>query len=98
MDQNEEKSQAIYSEMQRTYALKKEFENLRPKWWQPIGKLISYVCLIFLFSYLFPETIEQPVIYILLILVFGVSMENFHESKRINQRIDLLHKMLKEDS
>ncbi len=98
MEQNEAKSQAIYSEMQRKDALNAEFENLRPKWWQAWVALIGYIFAIFLVSYLFPETIEQPVIYILIIMVCGVSMENFRENKRISKRIDLLHRMLKEDA
>lgn len=97
MEQNEAKSQSVYSEMQRSHALVKEFESLRPKWWQPLGKLVSFMVLIFFSWYLFPEVAEQPVIYLLMIVVFIVSMESFNENKRLNRRIDLLHRMIKEN-
>ncbi|ATD06534.1 hypothetical protein PPIS_a1403 [Pseudoalteromonas piscicida] len=47
--------------------------------------------------YRYPEIIEQPVLYIFLILMMSLSAEAHVQNKRINKRIDLLHKLLKEE-
>lgn len=43
--------------------------------------------------YRYPEIIEQPVLYIFLILMMSASAESYAQ----NKRIDLLHKLLKEE-
>ncbi|MCG7539863.1 MULTISPECIES: hypothetical protein [Pseudoalteromonas] len=97
MKKNQDCPQALFEDMSRKEAILKEFNSLRPnnkrRFYQIIAMLTAVVFLI----YRYPEIIEQPVLYIFLILMMSLSAEAYVQNKRINKRIDLLHKLLKEE-
>ncbi|ASD67121.1 hypothetical protein [Pseudoalteromonas piscicida] len=97
MKENQDCPQALFEDMSRKEAILKEFNSLRPnnkrRFYQIIAMLTAAVFLIYRYS----EIIEQPVLYIFLILMMSLSAESYVQNKRINKRIDLLHKLLKDD-
>ncbi|WMN61931.1 hypothetical protein NI389_19195 (plasmid) [Pseudoalteromonas xiamenensis] len=96
MDVEHIEAQTLIHKAQKKQALIEEFEQLRPTWKGNILRTVSMFLSMALIVWMYPEIIHQPISYILLILVFGVSADLHAQSKRINQRIDTLHKLLKD--
>lgn len=98
MAQKKEHPHEVYSKIERSDALNSEFDSLRSSRRKPLGTFVSYIFFLFLFAYFFPQTFEQPIIYILLILMMGINLQIFLESERINKRIDILRQLVKEEN
>jgi len=97
MNKDEVEAHLVFNKMQKKQALSEEFEKLRPNWKGSVIRFASMVlCMAFLI-WMYPEIMQQPVLYVFLILIFGMSAELHAESKRINSRIDALHRLLKDD-
>lgn len=88
---------SLFDKMQRKQALLDEFEKLRPDWKGSIIRFASMLLAMAFILFMYPEVAKQPVSYVFLILIFGMSSELHAESKRINKRIDALHKLLRDD-
>lgn len=99
MDNDEVKMKVVLSKEQQKQALMHEFESLRPKWHKPIPIMLILIGVMYLLKHFSTEILETPVLMavILLFAILLVALDNFNESKRINRRIDLLHRMLKKD-
>ncbi|MDP5189286.1 hypothetical protein [Rheinheimera baltica] len=97
MTKNEVEAHLLFNKMQRKEAILEEFERLRPNWKGSIIRFFSMVLGIAFLLWMYPEIMQQPVLYVFLILIFGMSAELHAESKKINKRIDVLHKLLKDD-
>ena len=97
MTKEEIEAQLALEKLNRSIELKKEFESLAPSARRDILKTLSVIATMLLVLWLYPSIMEQPISYLLLILVFAVSTEAYRESKRINKRIDALYKLLKND-
>lgn len=97
MTKDEVEAHSLFNQMQKKQALLEEFEKLRPNWKGSMIRFASMFISMTVLIWLYPEIIQQPVSYVLLILIFGVSSELHAESKRINKRIDALHRLLKND-
>lgn len=97
MDKDEVEAHLLFNSMQRKQALLDEFEKLRPNWWGSIIRFASMLLAMAFIFFMYPEVAQQPVPYVFLILIFGMSSELHAENKRINKRIDALHKLLKDD-
>jgi hypothetical protein len=97
MNKDQVEAHSLFYSMQKKQALLEQFETLRPNWKGSIirfsGMLLSMAFLL----WMYPEITQQPVLYVFLILIFGMSAELHSESKRINKRIDALHRLLKDD-
>lgn len=97
MNKDEVEAHSLFNNMQKQQALLAEFEKLGPNWKKSVFRLVSMLLGMAFLIYLHPDIAQQPVLYVFLILVFGISAELHAESKRINKRIDVLHKLLKDD-
>ncbi len=97
MDKDEVEAHSLFNSVQRKQAHLDEFEKLRPNWWGSIIRFASMLLAMAFIFFMYPEVAQQPVPYVFLILIFGMSSELHAESKRINKRIDALHKLLKDD-
>ncbi|GEK10446.1 hypothetical protein [Pseudoalteromonas peptidolytica] len=97
MKHNQDSPQALAEEMLQKEATLREFNSLRPnnkqRFYRSAGMLTAVVFLV----YCYPEIIEQPVLYILLILMMSLNAQAYVQNKRTNKRIDLLHKLLKDE-
>ena len=98
MNKEDVDAQSVYNSMQKKEALLNEFHTLRPGLKGSAVRFAGTVGAIGYLIWMFPEILDQPLLYILLILIFGVSTELHHESKRINKRIDVLHRLLQSQS
>lgn len=97
MDKNELTAELALQKSGRKQALEKEFEALRPSLRSMLVRGLGAVATMVLIIWFFPEIMQQPVSYLLLILIFGVSAENYRESKQAHKRMDILYKLLKDD-
>uniref|UniRef100_UPI002FE2518A hypothetical protein n=1 Tax=Alteromonas sp. S015 TaxID=3117401 RepID=UPI002FE2518A len=97
MNKEELEAQSLFQEMQKKEALLNEFQNLKPNWKGSAIRFVSTLAAIAYLVWMFPEIMDQPILYVLLLLIFGVSAEIHNESKRINKRIDLLHRLFQSD-
>ena len=97
MDKDKVEAHSFFNSMQKKQALLDELEKLRPNWKGSIIRFASMVLAMAFILFMYPEVAQQPVSYVFLILIFGMSSELHAESKRINKRIDALHKLLKDD-
>ncbi len=98
MNKDEIESKILLNKLQRQQDLIQEFENLRPNWKGIVFRTLASFATILLVVYLFPEVVDQPVLYVLLILVLSSGAEIHAESRKINQRIDALYRLLKDDA
>ncbi|MDX1677816.1 hypothetical protein [Arsukibacterium sp.] len=97
MDKEEVTGELALDALNKKQALLEEFEKLRPSPGGSLWRGVSAVASVMLIIWLFPEVIEQPAAFLLLILVFGVSAEIYRESKKVHKRIDLLYKLFKDN-
>ena len=97
MNKDHVEAHSLFNSMQKKQALLDEFEKLRPNWKGSIIRFFSMVFGIVFLLWMYPEIMQQPVLYVFLILIFGMSAELHAESKKINKRIDALHRLLKDD-
>jgi hypothetical protein len=97
MNKDQVEAHSLFNSMQRKQALLDEFEKLRPNWKDSIIRFFSMVLGIAFLLWMYPEIMQQPVLYVFLIIIFGMSAELHAESKKINKRIDALHRLLKDD-
>ncbi|CAM5195244.1 hypothetical protein [Alishewanella longhuensis] len=97
MNKDEVEAHSLFNKMQKQQALLAEFEKLGPSWKNSVFRLVSMLVGMAFLIWMYPDIAQQPVLYVFLILVFGMSAELHAESKRINKRIDVLHKLLKND-
>ncbi len=97
MNKEELEAQSLFNQMQKKEALLSEFNNLRPNWKSSAIRFIGMMAAIGYLVWMYPEIMEQPVLYVLLLMIFGVSSEIHQESKRINKRIDALHRLFQGD-
>ncbi|MDP5142442.1 hypothetical protein ORJ00_06790 [Rheinheimera baltica] len=97
MTKNEVEAHLLFNKMQRKEAILEEFERLRPNWKGSVIRFASMVLGIAFLILMYPEIMQQPVLYVFLILIFGMSAELHAESKKINKRIDALHRLLNDD-
>lgn len=97
MNKDQVEAHSLFNSMQKKQALLDEFEKLRPNWKSNIIRFAGMLLTIAFLLWIYPEIAQQPVLYVFLVLIFGVSSELHAESKRINKRIDALHKLLKDD-
>ena len=96
MTKEEMNAQLVVHEMEQREALKVEFDSLRPSVWRSILAIGSAMVSVGVILWFYPEFSEQPISYLLLVLIIGVSGQIHAESNRINKRIDVLYRMLKE--
>ncbi|WP_462158498.1 hypothetical protein [Pseudoalteromonas sp. GB56] len=96
MKEHQTNAHSVYQEMQREDALIKEFARLRPSKWRWISYLLSCMALLGFIYWQYPQTIEQPIIYVLLILALSTGGSMINECQRVDKRIDLLYKILKQ--
>jgi hypothetical protein len=97
MNKDEVDAHLVFNKIQKKKALSEEFESLRPNWKGSVSRFVSILLGMAFLIWMYPEIIQQPVLYVFLMLIFGLSSELHTESKRINKRIDVLHKLLKDD-
>lgn len=97
MNKDEVEAHLVFNKIQKNKALSEEFERLRPNWKGSVIRFASMFLGMAFLIWMYPEIMQQPVLYVFLILIFGMSSELHAESKRINKRIDVLHKLLKDD-
>ncbi len=97
MNKEEVEAHLHFNKMQKKQALLEEFDKLRPNWKSSLIRFASMMFGMAFLLWLYPEITQQPVLYVFLFLIFGMSTELHAESKRINKRIDMLHKLLKDD-
>lgn len=97
MNKDEVKAHLVFKKMQQNQALLDDFEKLRPNWKGSVIRFTSMVLSTAFLLWLNPEIMHQPLLYVFLILIFGMSAELHSESKKINKRIDALHRLLKDD-
>jgi hypothetical protein len=97
MNKEQVEAHSLFNSMQKKQAILDEFEKLRPNWKGSIIRFFSMVFGIAFLLWMYPEIMQQPVLYVFLILIFGMSAELHAESKKINKRIDALHRLLKDD-
>lgn len=97
MNKDEFPAHVVFEKMQKRQALQDEFERLRPNWRGSFIRSASTLIFVAILLWLYPEIIQQPVLYVFLILVVAVSSEIHAESKRIHHRLDTLHRLLKDD-
>lgn len=97
MNKDQVEAHSLFNSMQKKQALLDEFEKLRPNWKSSIIRFAGMLLTMAFLLWIYPEIAQQPVLYVFLVLIFGVSSELHAESKRINKRIDALHKLLKDD-
>ncbi|WP_462172905.1 hypothetical protein [Pseudoalteromonas xiamenensis] len=96
MDVEHIEAPILIHEKQKKQALVEEFEQLRPNWKGNLLRTVGMLMSMALLVWMYPEIVLQPISYVLLILIFGVSADLHAQSKRINKRIDTLYKLLKE--
>lgn len=97
MNKDECAALVVFNKMQKRQALQDEFERLRPNWRGSLIRFASTLICMAMLVWLYPEIMQQPVLYVFLILIFALSSEIHAESKRIHDRLDTLHRLLKED-
>ena len=97
MNKEELEAQSLYNDMQKREALLNEFHNLKPNGKSSALRFLGMLGAIAYLIWAFPEIIEQPVLYVLLIIIFGISAEIQRENRRINKRIDALHRLFQSD-
>lgn len=97
MSKEKLEAQTAFQDMQRKEALLKEFHNLKPSRKTNVMRLISAIFVAIFLIWMYPEIMEQPVLYVFLILIISISTEIRSESKRINKRIDALYKLIQSD-
>jgi hypothetical protein len=97
MNKEQVEAHSLFNSMQKRQALLDEFEKLRPNWKGSIIRFAGMLLSMAFLLWMYPEIAQQPVSYVFLILIFGMSSELHAESKRINRRIDALHKLLNDD-
>ncbi|MEI5639102.1 MULTISPECIES: hypothetical protein [unclassified Pseudoalteromonas] len=97
MSKEKLEAQTVFQDMQKKEALLKEFRNLRPNSKTNVMRFASTVFVVIVLVWMYPEIMEQPVVYVLLILIVSISSEIRSESKRINKRIDTLYKLMQSD-
>jgi hypothetical protein len=97
MNKDEVEAHLVFNKIQKKKALSEEFERLRPNWKGSVIRFASMFLGIAFFIWMYPEIMQQPVMYVLFILIFGINSVFHSESKRINKRIEVLHKLLKDD-
>ena len=97
MNKDQVEAHSLFNSMQKKQALLDEFEKLRPNWKGSIIRFVSMVLGIAFLLWMYPEIMQQPVLYVFLILIFCMSAELHAESKKINKRIDALYRLLKDD-
>ncbi|OBP13121.1 hypothetical protein A5320_19940 [Rheinheimera sp. SA_1] len=97
MNKDQVEAHSLFNSMQKTQVLLDEFEKLRPNWKGSIIRFASMLLGMAFILFMYPEVAQPPVSYVFLILIFGMNSELHSESKRINKRIDALHKLLKDD-
>jgi hypothetical protein len=97
VDKNELTAELALQKSGRKQALEKEFEALRPGLRSMLVRGLGTVAAMLFIVWYFPEILQQPVSYLLLILIFGVSAEIYRESKQVHKRMDVLYKLLKDD-
>ncbi len=96
MQEHQAKAHSVYHEVQREDALIKEFARLRPSKWRWISYLLSSMALLGFIYWQYPQASEQPIIYVLLILALSTGGSMINECQRVDKRIDLLYKILKQ--
>ncbi|WP_394224032.1 hypothetical protein [Alteromonas gracilis] len=93
MKKEELEAQSLYENIQKREALLTEFHNLKPNGKSSALRVVGMVSAIAYLICAFPEVIEQPVLYVFLIIIFGVGAEAQRENRRLNKRIDVLHQL-----
>ncbi|MEO2266081.1 hypothetical protein [Pseudoalteromonas pernae] len=96
MKEHQANANVVYQEMKREDALIKEFARLRPSKWRWLSYLLSSMALLGFIYWQYPQASEQPIIYILLILALSTGGSMIIECQRVDKRIDLLYKILKQ--
>ncbi|WP_419149519.1 hypothetical protein [Pseudoalteromonas 'SMAR'] len=97
MSKEKLEAQTVFQDMQKKEALLKEFHNLRPNSKTNVMRFVSAIFVVIVLVWMYPEIMEQPVLYVLLILIVSISSEIRSESKRINKRIDTLYELIQRD-
>ena len=96
MDKDQVDAQIAFSQMQRNESINEKIDALRPKWWSIISKYASFIFTLLVVQFFFPETIDQPVFYFILLMIFNVSIAQYYADKQLHKRLDLLHSLIKE--
>ncbi len=96
MNKDELDAQVLYADLRRKEALLMEFEHLRPNWKGSIIRFVSSLAAMLFLIWYYPDILDQPILYVLLILIFSVGAEVHSESKKLNKRMDVLYRLLKE--
>ncbi len=97
MNKDEFAARALFTEMQREEKLSNQFDKLRPTLRKALLRNASVIGAFAFLVWVFPELPEKPVLYALLMMIFTVNVEIHNESKKIHDRIDLLHQMIKKN-
>ena len=97
MNKDELDAQVLYADLRRKEALLMEFEQLRPSWKGSIIRFVSSLAAMLFLIWYYPDILDQPILYMLLILIFSVGAHVHSESKQLNKRMDVLYRRLKEN-
>jgi hypothetical protein len=87
-------AEAILANFKHQQRLQDKFNKLRPTWRAQLVRRTFSILLLFLLPWFYPEIHTQPAFYILLAMVVLNSLDMYSESENINNRIDVLYKLL----
>jgi len=97
LNKEEFEAQTLFKKLRKQQDLTQEFEQLRPNWQGSWIRFLSMLAAVMFLFWLYPDLAKQPVLYVVLIVILGISAELHNESKKINKRIDTLYQLLKSD-
>lgn len=93
MKNEELEAKSLYENIQKQEALLTEFHNLKPNGKSSALRFVGMISVMAYLIWAFPEVIEQPILYVFLVIIFGVGAEAQRETRLLNKRIDVLHKL-----
>jgi hypothetical protein len=96
MTKEELEAQITLKEMSEKELLKAEFDTLRPSVWRFIFTMGSSFFFISLMFWIDPDFGGEPTSLYLIFLILLINANTYYESDKINKRIDMLYKMLKD--
>lgn len=87
----------VFNNMKNKQLLLGEFEKARPNWRAFYFRFAVMILFVAFFLWLNPEAFQQPIPFVVLIVIFGIAGILNWEIQRIDSRIDALYKLLKDD-
>ncbi|TMO46697.1 hypothetical protein [Pseudoalteromonas ruthenica] len=94
MQKDKAMAQWCLEEQRRQQQRLATFNHLRPTWKSWVARLLSNLLVVLILQAMYPEVLSEPVLYVLVILIFAQGFDMHNQHKRINKRIDALYSLL----